>query len=58
MVFIKVGDEYEIRPLELGISDGRFTQVLSGLNVGDDYVVNQSYLIKADIEKSGASHDH
>jgi len=33
-------------------------EVLEGLNPGDEIVVEQSYLIKADIEKSGASHDH
>lgn len=58
VVFIQVGDVYEVRPLELGRSDGRHTEVLGGLNVGDRYVVDNSYLIKADIEKSGASHDH
>lgn len=58
VVFIKVGDTYEIRPLTLGRSDGRFTEVLEGLNAGDEYVVINSYLIKADLEKSGASHDH
>lgn len=58
VVFIQVGDTYEIRPLELGRGDGRFTEVLSGLNAGDRYVVENSYLLKADLEKSGASHDH
>ena len=58
VVFIKVGNVYEIRPLELGRSDGHFTEVLSGLNIGDTYVVENSYLLKADLEKSGASHDH
>lgn len=58
VVFIKIGDTYELRPLTLGRSDGRFTEVLDGLKVGDHYVVENSYLIKADIEKSGASHDH
>ena len=58
VAFIQVGDTYEIRPLELGTSDGQFTEVLSGLKPGDRYVVENSYLIKADIEKSGASHDH
>ena len=58
VAFIKVGDTYEIRPLELGVSDERYTQVLAGLEAGDYYVVQNSYLIKADIEKSGASHDH
>jgi cobalt-zinc-cadmium efflux system membrane fusion protein len=58
LVFIQVGDVYEIRPLELGSSDGKQTAVLGGLQAGDRYVVENSYLIKADIEKSGASHDH
>lgn len=58
VVFIQIGDTYEIRPLELGRTDGQFTEVLSGLNVGDSYVVENSFLLKADLEKSGASHDH
>lgn len=58
VAFIQVGDAYEIRPLELGRSDGVYSEVLSGLNAGDSYVVDNSYLIKADIEKAGASHDH
>jgi cobalt-zinc-cadmium efflux system membrane fusion protein len=58
VVFIKVGDAYEARPLELGRGDGRFTEVLEGLAPGSEYVVGNSYLIKADLEKSGASHEH
>ena len=58
VVFIQVGNTYEIRPLQLGRSDDEMTEVLSGLKPGDRYVVDNSYLIKADIEKSGASHDH
>ena len=58
VVFIKVGNTYEIRPLSLGRSDGRVTEVLEGLNPGDHYVTTNSYLLKADLEKSGASHDH
>ena len=58
VVFIKINNIYEIRPLELGRTDGQFTEVLSGLNPGDIYVVENSYLLKSDLEKSGASHDH
>lgn len=58
VVFVQVDDTYEVRPLELGLSDGASTAVLDGLAVGDRYVVENSYLIKADLEKSGASHDH
>ena len=58
VVFIRVGDTYEIRPLELGKRDATRVEVMSGLKAGDQVVVEQSYLVKADIEKSGASHDH
>ncbi|MDP2380154.1 MAG: heavy metal resistance protein CzcB, partial [Pseudohongiella sp.] len=39
-------------------TDGEFVEVLSGLSAGESYVVDNSYLIKADIEKSGAEHAH
>ncbi len=58
VVFIRVGNDYEVRPVELGKRDAQQVQVLSGINAGDLVVVEQSYLVKADIEKSGASHDH
>jgi cobalt-zinc-cadmium efflux system membrane fusion protein len=58
VVFIRVGDTYEVRPVELGKRDADQVEVLSGLKAGDAVVTQQSYLIKADIEKSGASHDH
>ena len=58
VVFIRVGDTYEVRPIVLGRRDGTQVEVLSGLKPGDAVVIEQSYLVKADIEKSGASHDH
>ena len=58
VVFVRFGDDYEIRPLELGRRDGVNVEVLAGLKAGDPVVIAQSYLVKADIEKSGASHDH
>lgn len=58
VVFAQVGETYEVRMLELGRSNGEMTEVLGGLDVGTVYVTENSYLVKADIEKSGASHDH
>ncbi|MBB4128554.1 cobalt-zinc-cadmium efflux system membrane fusion protein [Xanthomonas translucens] len=58
VAFVRVGDTYEARPLQLGARDARQVQVLSGLKAGDEVVVEQSYLVKADIEKSGAAHEH
>ena len=57
-MFAKVGDTYEVRMLELGASDRDRVEVLEGIAAGTEYAVEQSFLIKADIEKSGASHDH
>lgn len=58
VVFIRIGDTYEIRPVTLGKRDGSRVEIVSGIDKGDQVVVEQSYLVKADIEKSGASHDH
>lgn len=58
VVFAQVEDTYEVRMLELGRRDGERAEVLGGLDPGTRYVTSNSYLIKADIEKSGASHDH
>jgi len=58
VVFAKIGNEYEVRMLELGIVAGDWVEVLGGLKAGTEYVSKNSYIIKADIEKSGASHDH
>ena len=58
VVFIKVGDQYEARPLELGENDGTRVEVLSGLALGDEYVHKNSFAVKAEIGKSAATHDH
>lgn len=58
VVFAQVGDVYEVRMLEVGRRDDEWVEVLDGLEPGERYVVENSFLVKADIEKSGASHDH
>jgi cobalt-zinc-cadmium efflux system membrane fusion protein len=58
VVYAQVGETYEVRMLDLGRRDGAFVEVLGGLEPGTVYVTENSFLIKADIEKSGASHDH
>jgi membrane fusion protein, heavy metal efflux system len=58
VVFARVGDDYEVRMLTLGRRDAANVEVLDGLAPGTEYVTDNSYLVKADIEKAGASHDH
>jgi cobalt-zinc-cadmium efflux system membrane fusion protein len=58
VVFAKIGQTYEVRMLQLGREGAEWTEVLGGLKPGTTYAAKNSYVIKADIEKSGASHDH
>jgi cobalt-zinc-cadmium efflux system membrane fusion protein len=57
-IFVKEHDDYRFTPLVLGRSDDEFTEVLSGVQGSTQYVIANSYLIKADIEKSEAEHEH
>jgi cobalt-zinc-cadmium efflux system membrane fusion protein len=58
VVFRRHGDLFEIAILELGRRDAQWVEVLSGLEAGQDYATENSFIIKADILKTGASHDH
>ena len=58
VIFVTNKGGYETRELQLGETDGKFTQVLSGLTAGDQYALINSYLLKADLGKAGASHAH
>lgn len=58
VVFMGDGGMFEIAILELGRRDEEWVEVLSGLTPGQRYATENSFIIKADILKSGASHDH
>lgn len=58
VVYARFGTTYEVRMLELGRRTPEWTEVLSGIEPGTEYVVDGAFLIRADVEKSGASHDH
>ena len=58
VVFVKDGDSFEMRPVKTGASDGRHVEILSGLASDTPYVSEGSFIIKADILKSGAAHEH
>lgn len=58
VVFVRVGDTYTARAVTLGARDAGQVEVTEGLKAGEDVVVEQSYVVKADIGKAGASHEH
>jgi len=58
VVYAQVGEQYEVRMLDLGRQAGEWAEVLGGLDPGTVYVTEGSYVLKADVEKTGATHDH
>jgi cobalt-zinc-cadmium efflux system membrane fusion protein len=58
VVFKRDGNNFTVRAIEVGEKDDQWVEVVSGLEAGAEYVSENSFLLKADILKSGASHDH
>jgi membrane fusion protein, heavy metal efflux system len=58
VVFGRYGDNFEARPVELGRRDSKYVEVLSGLIEGEQYAAGNSFIVKAELGKAGASHDH
>jgi cobalt-zinc-cadmium efflux system membrane fusion protein len=58
VAFVRYGDVFEARPLELGRRGGGWVEVVRGLDPGERYAAAGSFLLKADVGKSGAAHEH
>ncbi len=58
VVYAKFGDTFEIRPLELGQEDEQWVEVKAGLKAGQPYAATNSFILKAEIGKKAATHDH
>lgn len=58
VVFARYGEAFEARPISTGRSDDHYIEVLDGLLPGERYAAQNSFLIKAELGKAGASHDH
>lgn len=58
VVFISVGELFEAVPVEVGRRDEEWVEIKSGFKAGDKYAAENSFIVKADIGKAGATHDH
>lgn len=58
VVFVRNGNKFESRQIELGARDGDLVEVLFGLFPGDVYAARNSFIIKAEIAKGSATHEH
>jgi len=58
VVFVQEDGAFEPRPVELGRADGQWTEILSGLASGDRYAARGGFILKSELMKSEAGHDH
>lgn len=58
VVYVRQGDTYRARQVKTGRRDAQRVEILSGLKAGEQVVVEQSFLVKADIEKSTVEEEH
>ena len=58
VVFIPADGGYKAQVVQLGRTDGKTTEVISGLKAGQDYVKDGSFLLKAELGKASAEHTH
>lgn len=57
-VFIKTDEGFEPRPVVIGLGGETMVEVVSGIEAGDPYVATNSFLLKADLGKAEAEHEH
>jgi cobalt-zinc-cadmium efflux system membrane fusion protein len=57
-VFVAEGLRFEVRPVVAGRSDGRMTEIVSGIAAGDSVVVANAFVLKSELSKGEAGHDH
>lgn len=58
VVFVQEGDGFEPREVVIGAQDARHVEIVSGLSAGERYVSEGSFLVKAELGKSSAAHEH
>ncbi|MRX11503.1 efflux RND transporter periplasmic adaptor subunit [Pseudoduganella sp. FT25W] len=57
-IFVRTATGFEARPVRPGRSDGKLTEILRGLTTGTSYAAANSYVLKAELGKDSAEHEH
>lgn len=58
VVFVRNGDKFETRDVEIGARDSESVEILFGLLEGDRYAARNSFIVKAELGKGSAGHEH
>lgn len=58
VVFLASLDGFRPQTVRIGRSDAELTEILDGLKAGDRYVTRNSFILKAELGKGEAEHEH
>ena len=57
-IFVEAANEFHPRPIEPGRTDGQWTEVRSGIETGERFVSEGAFILKSELLKSAAGHEH
>ncbi len=58
VIFLPEGEHIRAAIVSLGHRNSRYTQILAGLNAGQAYFAGNTYMLKAEMDKGKADHQH
>jgi cobalt-zinc-cadmium efflux system membrane fusion protein len=58
VVYLTDGRVFQAMPVEIGRRDREWVEIRSGVEAGQRYAGRGSFVVKADVGKSGATHEH
>ena len=58
VVFVETKDGFEAREVEFGLKDDDMAEIIFGVVAGDKVVTGNSFVLKAEIGKGEATHEH
>jgi len=58
VVFVRQGKRYRARHVTLGARDTQNVEIVRGLAPGEEYVWRNSFVLKSELGKHAAGHDH
>ncbi|MNN60179.1 Cobalt-zinc-cadmium resistance protein CzcB [compost metagenome] len=58
VVFVQVKEGFQATPVVLGRSDGKWTEIRQGVPAGTPYAAQGSFVLKSELGKDAAGHEH
>jgi len=56
-IFVREAELFEPRPIRVGLTDGDITEVLSGVESGEQYAIKNSFVLKSELGKGEIEDD-